>query len=990
MNISCSSKIKMQAVRHECQGQSECVQPAHKRFAFLNRVAVLAFSCALVFSLLPASAFAQPANDVQEAADLQVQVNSPSGTSGTCTWEIDTNGNLTIRPTDGTNGTLDKMAFGWKDHADLIRTVTVAPGVNAPEEFTEAFRDCAQLTQVDLSRLNVSEVTTMRGLFWGCSSLSSISLELNAPKVTEMGYMFYQCSRLESVDLTKLKTSSVTSMNQMFYGCSSLFSVSLSSSKVFNMKQMFQDCSSLASLDLSNLDTTSATDMENMFSGCSSLISLDLSNFDTSNAKTMKGMFSSCTRLNELNLSSFDTSNVAFMESMFFGCSSLGSLDLSSFNLKKVEDMGGMFKGCSELKFVTLPGSSTESLGEIPDMFNGCKSLGELNLSSFDTTHVRNMGNMFTGCDSLGKVTLGASFTFYGDPTYVDPDPNYPPGNPKTTLPGGMWKSEDTGLIYSALSIAQDRDKVADTYSRVTFADATIAEIPNQLYTGNEIRPDLTVTLGGRTLVANRDYVVDWQGNNTAVGRVQGKVEGIGDYSNMGSKPVSFKIVEADLGTISLSKDKFAYDGSPQRPIVTVISNGRTLREGTDYVIHWPDDLTNAGTKTITVIGIGNYAGTKTAAYTIAPIQIPDMAISPDKFFYDGSQKRPHVTVQLGGRILKEGTDYDITWPADTTNVGTKTVVVTGKGNYSGQVRATYFIDTTPHSENPANGTWIYGYRGWWYSYSDGTWAKGWLEDGSGHTYYLDGDGWMVTGWRLINNAWYYFYPSGAMAVSAWICPYGTWYYLDGDGRMLTGQHDVNGKTYRFDGNGAMLTGWSRDGDTWYYSDYSGAVLKSTWICPYGTWYYLGGDGKMLTGNHNIGGTNYRFDGSGAMLTGWIYDGSNWYYANSSGAVLEAAWVYLHGTWYYLGGDGKMLVGQHEIDGKTYRFDGSGAMLTGWQQDGDDWYYFEPSGAMATNQWIPGAYWYWVGKDGKMARSTLVDSHYLVDAEGRWIPGIRL
>ena len=103
--------------------------------------------------------------------------------------------------------------------------------------------------------------------------------------------------------LKSLDTSNVTYMNGVFYSCSSLTSLDLSNfntSNVTSISNMFRGCSSLTSLDLSNFDTSNVTDMTAMFSGCSSLTSLDLSNFDTSNVTDMNSMFSGCSSLKDV------------------------------------------------------------------------------------------------------------------------------------------------------------------------------------------------------------------------------------------------------------------------------------------------------------------------------------------------------------------------------------------------------------------------------------------------------------------------------------------------------------------------------------------------------------------------------------------------------------------------------------------------------------------------------------------------------------------
>ncbi|MEX1499158.1 BspA family leucine-rich repeat surface protein, partial [Enterococcus sp. C65] len=86
--------------------------------------------------------------------------------------------------------------------------------------------------------------------------------------------------------LSQLDTSNVTDMRSMFYGMSSVTSLDVSgfdTGNVTDMKSMFNGMSSVTSLDVSGFDTSNVTDMEYMFRHMSSVTSLDLSNFDTSN-----------------------------------------------------------------------------------------------------------------------------------------------------------------------------------------------------------------------------------------------------------------------------------------------------------------------------------------------------------------------------------------------------------------------------------------------------------------------------------------------------------------------------------------------------------------------------------------------------------------------------------------------------------------------------------------------------------------------------------
>jgi len=92
--------------------------------------------------------------------------------------------------------------------------------------------------------------------------------------------------------------SNVTNMRSMFYGCSKLtdidFGANFDTSNVTNMSYMFGSCRALINLDLSSFDTSNVTDMCNMFSNCWKLEDVDLSSFNTSKVKDMSFMFYQC------------------------------------------------------------------------------------------------------------------------------------------------------------------------------------------------------------------------------------------------------------------------------------------------------------------------------------------------------------------------------------------------------------------------------------------------------------------------------------------------------------------------------------------------------------------------------------------------------------------------------------------------------------------------------------------------------------------------
>ena len=198
-------------------------------------------------------------------------------------------------------------------------------------------------------------------------------------------HMFRDCGELTSIDLSGWNTENVIDMNYMFYNCHYLTSIDLSgwnTENVIDMNYMFYACSSLKTLDVSHFNTSNVTNMNSMFGNCNSLTSLDVSHFNTSNVTNMNCMFGYCNSLTSLDLSHFNTSNVTNMNSMFGDCGELTSIDLSGWNTENVIHMNYMFSTCKKLKTIRMVGCSKETINKIKarlatDGITGCNIVTE-------------------------------------------------------------------------------------------------------------------------------------------------------------------------------------------------------------------------------------------------------------------------------------------------------------------------------------------------------------------------------------------------------------------------------------------------------------------------------------------------------------------------------------------------------------------------------------------------------------------------------------
>ena len=67
-------------------------------------------------------------------------------------------------------------------------------------------------------------------------------------------------------------------------------------------------------------------------------------------------------------------------------------------------------------------------------------------------------------------------------------------------------------------------------------------------------------------------------------------------------------------------------------------------------------------------------------------------SLSETKYVYDGQSHVPEIKVTHNDKVLVEGTDYKVTLPEDTVNVGKKEIIVEGINDYSGTFKLEYEI----------------------------------------------------------------------------------------------------------------------------------------------------------------------------------------------------------------------------------------------------------------------------------------------------------
>ena len=230
------------------------------------------------------------------------------------------------------------------------------------------------------------------------ANVISIDLAFETYMVENMDSMFYGCSSLESISFQNFDALSARTVANLFYGCSKLKTfiapeVIFTFVVVENTNSMFYGCSSLESDVILYFEDATVTDMGKMFEGCQSLVSINLTNFKTGNVVNMNSMFAHCVKLKSLNLTGFNTSAVKTMDYMFYNCSSLNSLDLSDFNLLQVISNNQMLTSLKNINYINL---------------FGIQENGQISSSGINTD--ANIQKVFFVCQKTNLITHSKSY----------------------------------------------------------------------------------------------------------------------------------------------------------------------------------------------------------------------------------------------------------------------------------------------------------------------------------------------------------------------------------------------------------------------------------------------------------------------------------------------------------------------------------------------------------------------------------------------------
>ena len=349
------------------------------------------------------------------------------------------------------------------DNCRNLKSVILPPLLDSLENVSFMFSDCKELSEIyGLESFNPTNVTNMKSMFYGCSSLTGIKLSsLTGSKIDDIEEMFAYCDNVTTISAPSLSIGNVDKYNNCFVGdgrltkiccpqndkISSLLAdlwdeknppylngcynrylhqchisdlmselednfVNLGLKK--NMDFFWSDLSTEAGVFVFKLNQSCYLSVKrlhvnnkSLFSGIDSLEEFVLVEDNTSDIDTLHQLFKDCKNLRTVDLKGLRDHYATDMSEMFSGCSSIQNIvSLDKLNLSHTTTLSGMFSGCKRLE--TLDGVKYWDVSQVVDMsrmFENCISLNDISfLEEWDVSHVTTMNRMFYKCSSISTV----------------------------------------------------------------------------------------------------------------------------------------------------------------------------------------------------------------------------------------------------------------------------------------------------------------------------------------------------------------------------------------------------------------------------------------------------------------------------------------------------------------------------------------------------------------------------------------------------------
>ncbi len=343
----------------------------------------------------------------------------------------------------------------------------------------------------------------------------------------------------------------------------------------------------------------------NAFEGC---IALENAIIPESVKNIGEAAFKGCDLLQSVKISS----NIVFIPDECFNfCTSLSNVE---WNVESKLVGRLAFGNCSALYNFNFIG--VEKLYENSFYKSG---VGDVTLGEALNSEAAKLEEIevksFMDCDNLETLTIGGNVSTVMSLAFADCD----------NLSMAVISDNVTDIADDAFDGCENLTFVCSTESYAySYANArgipvstfVVESIPNQLYTGYALKPEVEVSMSGNRLSKNIDFTTDYS-NNINVGTGMVKINGSGKYK-MFSSTATFTILTRHITLAKFANiSEQAYTGSAVKPKIILTDNGKVLTEGKDYTVTYNNNV-EIGEGVAVAKGIGNYSGYTSVKFVIA------------------------------------------------------------------------------------------------------------------------------------------------------------------------------------------------------------------------------------------------------------------------------------------------------------------------------------------------------------------------------------
>ncbi len=664
-------------------------------------------------------------------------------------WYTTYDGTLTISG-EKTEGEPDPDGSAWKEYKDEFRKAVVT--AKNIESAAGWFEDCEKLEEVDLSGFDTGKLMNADNMFKGCSGIMRLQTfpNLQLPIALPLETMYDR-------DGGEYHEFPLLSESVELYGKNGIWYSGTESGITWEIT--YGGVLTIAGEKTAvepNPDGSAWKAYKDKFTKAV---------VTAKNVESASGWFEDCDRLTEVDLSGFDTSQVTDMGRMFYGCSGLTSLDLSGWDMGKVTNAEEMFENCAGIVQIrTFPNLQLQIALPFTAMYDENDQAYEYFPTGLEQGIMLYRERQGSGEEPEQPDIPQEPGTPEQPDVPEEPDIPVPPADKE-----GMHVElvQKGGYVYTGSAVkpairvynhgellAEGTDytvkysgnkKVSTAKSKAKITVTGKGNLSGSVSTTFDILPknigDDDVTVGNimiaegskpaPVLVYNnakltaRDYTLGIRGEDgelTAVSRFteDGKlvVTGRGNYTGEMEVDVTVRAKsELKKFTVIPGKEKLTYNGKEQKISFTVkdTKSGEDLKPDEDYIVLYPENITDAGAIKFTVVGMGEYSGSVTKSYKIKPLaaaagamKISGVKESGYTFKSGGVTIGEDLTVtcstESGDIVLTEGRDYKLTYKNNKKVSSTDSrakYTVTFMGSYKGTkaVKGEFLINALPLSQ---------------------------------------------------------------------------------------------------------------------------------------------------------------------------------------------------------------------------------------------------------------------------------------------------